>query len=122
MLHIRALGVLAASALLAAALLVAPAAAADQAPDSQLLTLDPRGVLISVSTAGEILDHTNTFFQSLGTNGRACITCHLPSAAWPPTPSEVRARFAAPRGLDPLFRTVDGSNSPNANVSTLDAR
>jgi cytochrome c peroxidase len=122
MLHIRALGVLAASALLAAALLVAPAAAADQAVDRQLLTLDPGGVLGTVSTAGEVLDHTNPFFQSLGTNGRACITCHVPSAAWTLTPSEVRARFAATRGLDPLFRTVDGSNSPNANVSTLDAR
>ncbi len=31
-------------------------------------------------------------------------------------------RFEASAGTDPIFRTVDGSNSPNADVSTLEAR
>ncbi len=34
----------------------------------------------------------------------------------------MQERFDATGGTDPLFRTVDGSNSPNADVSTLDAR
>jgi hypothetical protein len=34
----------------------------------------------------------------------------------------VQDRFDATDGLDPIFRTVDGSNSPNADVSTRKAR
>jgi hypothetical protein len=38
------------------------------------------------------------------------------------TPLDVQARFAATGGLDPVFRTNDGSNSPTADVSTVGAR
>jgi hypothetical protein len=68
------------------------------------------------------IDLTNPFFQSLGTNGRACITCHQPSDGWTVTPAHLRDRFNATRGLDPIFRTNDGSNSPEADVSTVQAR
>lgn len=34
----------------------------------------------------------------------------------------MRARFLLSGGTDPIFRTNDGSNSPNADVSTLDKR
>ena len=34
----------------------------------------------------------------------------------------VQSRFRATDGLDPIFSTVDGSNSPKANVATLNAR
>jgi hypothetical protein len=37
-------------------------------------------------------------------------------------PSHVQARFEATDGEDPIFRTNDGSNSPQADVSTADAR
>jgi hypothetical protein len=36
--------------------------------------------------------------------------------------SGVQARFEATGGTDPIFRTNDGSNSPRADVSTVDAR
>ncbi|HKW01561.1 MAG TPA: hypothetical protein VJN96_17170 [Vicinamibacterales bacterium] len=68
------------------------------------------------------IDLTNPFFQSLGTNGRACITCHQPLDGWTVTPAHLRDRFNATRGLDPIFRTNDGSNSPDADVSTVQAR
>ncbi len=66
---------------------------------------------------------TNTpFFQSLGTNGRTCGTCHVASEGWTITPAGMQARFNATNGMDPAFRTNDGSNSPNADTSTLEAR
>lgn len=80
------------------------------------------GTLRSIATNGNTFDPDNPFFQSLGTNGRSCGSCHVASAAWTITPSEVKNRFDETDGLDPIFRTNDGSNSPNANVSTVTAR
>jgi len=79
------------------------------------------GFAATFSTAGSI-DLDNPFFQSLGTNGRSCGSCHQPEDGWTVTPEHVRARFELSGGLDPIFRTNDGSNSPDADVSTLEAR
>jgi hypothetical protein len=73
------------------------------------------------STAGNV-DLTGPFFQDLGTNGRRCVTCHDAAHGWTVTPAGLQARFDATGGLDPVFRTNDGSNSPVADVSTVDAR
>jgi cytochrome c peroxidase len=90
---------------------------------SQIDTRDPFGVLRTIAIDdSDLLDSSNPFFQSLGTNGRSCSSCHVASSAWTITPVEVQQRFAATKGLDPIFRTVDGSNSPNADVSTVQAR
>ena len=86
-----------------------------------LLTPDSTGVLATYSTNGGI-DINNPFFQNLGSNGRTCNTCHISSSAWSVTPGDVQAKFKATRGMDPIFRTNDGSNCPSADVSTLDAR
>ena len=82
---------------------------------------NPTGFAATYSTTGPI-DLTNPFFQSLGTNGRACVSCHQPSEGWTVTPEHIRARFDATGGTDPIFRLNDGSNSPDADVSTVDAR
>lgn len=83
--------------------------------------LDATGVAATYSTAGPI-DLTNPFFQVLGTNGRSCATCHAPQTGWTVTPARLRLRFFATGGTDPIFRPIDGSVSPNADVSTLAAR
>jgi cytochrome c peroxidase len=85
------------------------------------------------------------FFNSLGTNGRACIHCHIPGDGWTITPASVTYRFTHPLdptssdcavnvlgctqepnsanyGMDPIFRPNDGANSPLADVSTAVAR
>jgi cytochrome c peroxidase len=80
------------------------------------------GVLRTVTLDGGPLDETNPFFKSLGTNGRSCVSCHAPESGWTISPAEVQARFNKTDGLDPIFRTVDGANSPRANVQTLGAR
>src|SRR5579864_4438775 len=82
---------------------------------------DSSGVLSTYSTAGGV-DVGNAFFQSLGTNGRSCGSCHVSTDAWSITPEHLRNRFVESRGLDPVFRPVDGSNCPSADVSTLPAR
>jgi len=69
-----------------------------------------------------VIDLGNEFFQSLGTNGRACSTCHRPEEGWSITPRGIQQRFDDTGGSEPVFRTNDGANSPKANVSTIKAR
>ena len=83
---------------------------------------NPSGVLEVIFTDGRFFDLTNPFFQDLGTNGRTCFSCHKPNDGWTITPPTVRAIFRATKGLDPLFNPVDGTNSPDADISTLAAR
>ena len=82
--------------------------------------LDPTGAVETYTTdpSGRI-DLTGPFFQTLGTNGRSCGTCHQPSDAWSVSAAHVKARFELTAGTDPIFRTVDGSNCDhNIDVST----
>jgi cytochrome c peroxidase len=82
---------------------------------------NPSGQVRSFNVHGAI-DFDDLFFQSIGTNGRACASCHQASDAWSVTPAHIQARFDATNGEDPIFRTNDGSTSPFADVSTLAAR
>lgn len=84
-------------------------------------SINNHGIDATYSTAGDI-DLNNPFFQSFGTNGRSCVTCHAPSEGWVITPKGVQERFSKTQGLDPLFRLNDGANSPNADISTEDKR
>lgn len=71
---------------------------------------------------GDPVTVNHPFFRALGANGRTCATCHVPTEGWSIRPGRVRARFTDTQGLDPLFRTKDGANSPLADVSTVRAR
>jgi hypothetical protein len=104
---------------LAVSLASGPTASGQQAV---LDTPNPSGVLRTITLDGNPPDFSNPFFQVLGTNGRSCVSCHVPSTGWTISPPEIQARFRATRGLDPIFRTNDGSNSPLADVSTVAAR
>jgi len=75
-----------------------------------------------VANGGPLNDPGNPFFQSLGTNGRSCHTCHEPQTGMTLTPARALLRFDETRGTDPLFRPNDGSVSPLADVSTVGAR
>ena len=79
------------------------------------------GSMRTISLNGQI-DLDNPFFENLGTNGRTCAACHVADDGWTITPVHLQAIFDATNGLDPVFRPVDGSNSPNADVSTIEAR
>ncbi|HYT57497.1 MAG TPA: hypothetical protein VEQ38_22555 [Verrucomicrobiae bacterium] len=82
---------------------------------------NPSGFAATVNINGAI-DLSNEFFQNLGTNGRSCSSCHRLEEGWSITPEGVQARFNATQGTDPIFRLNDGSNSPDADVATVDAR
>ncbi len=82
---------------------------------------DSTGTVRTVSTSGNI-DRNNPFFQSIGTNGRTCATCHAASAGWTITPAQIQKTFKDTNGNDPLFNSFDGTNSPEAPIATVDQR
>jgi hypothetical protein len=86
--------------------------------------LDSSGFLETLNTNGDgSIDLANPFFQSLGTNGRSCGSCHQPSDGWSVSAAHVKLRFDLTGGEDPIFRTVDGSNCDhNIDVSTVSGR
>jgi cytochrome c peroxidase len=96
-------------------------ALAHEDDSTQLAAEDATGVVRTVNLNGP-LDLDNPFFKDLGTNGRTCFSCHRPAQGWTITPESVQRRFEESRGLDPIFRTNDGSNCEGADVSTLRKR
>jgi cytochrome c peroxidase len=88
-----------------------PPAAADPSPGAQLYE-NGTGVLETINLQGRT-DRHGAFFQSLGTNGRSCATCHVPDQAMSISPPQIRERYATTHGRDPLFAPVDGANCSN---------
>jgi hypothetical protein len=129
---------------------VATSTLADSNNLNELSFANPTGTLTTYSDNPKIMLKPNKiqgypFFTSFGTNGRACIHCHTPADGWTLNPVDVQFRFSHPIdttnancliditqcpvdpdpthwGSDPVFRTVDGANSPSADVSSADAR
>lgn len=113
--HFRVAGVLVSAVVLTAVL----------SADSLLRNLvpfhDASGMVRTYSPKAEAAP-SNAFFQSLGTNGRSCDSCHKASDGWGVTPAHIQERFEASQGTDPIFRTNDGANCPSADVTTVQAR
>jgi cytochrome c peroxidase len=81
------------------------------------------GFLETYNVNNEPISLSGAFFQSLGTNGRSCSSCHLPTEGWSVSAEEIQLRFLLTQGMDPIFRTVDGSNCDhNINTSTVQGR
>ena len=79
---------------------------------------DPTGLVSTYNSGGPIDESTNNpFFQSLGTNGRTCGTCHLASDAFGLSSRSIQATYARTQGNDPLFAAVDGANCPGTTSS-----
>lgn len=74
---------------------------------------DPSGAVMVVNPEGPISTAGHPFFEPLGNNGRACITCHQPSNAMSLSASQVQERWKLTQGKDPVFAAVDGSNCPS---------
>ncbi len=72
---------------------------------------DASGYIATFNKNGNI-DQTNPFFQSLGTNGRTCATCHQADQAFSLNTQKIQQLFAQTNGQDPLFAPVDGANCP----------
>ncbi|MGC2766720.1 MAG: hypothetical protein WB607_14535 [Candidatus Acidiferrum sp.] len=83
---------------------------------------DPDGAFATINAGGPTDTSTNPFFLNMGTNGRSCVTCHQPSDAFSITPPHLQQRFYATDGTDPVFRPVDGTTCPTADVSSVEKR
>jgi cytochrome c peroxidase len=74
---------------------------------------DPTGALGSYQPAGPTATAPNAFFQSLGTNGRTCFSCHQPASGMSISVNALQQIFAVSAGNDPVFAAVDGADCPN---------
>lgn len=126
--HWILIGALLTGAVLAA---IAGAGAEQHSPLTGIFSFIPNGVFFpnlngasqTYSTSGGGIDLTGPFFQSMGTNGRTCGTCHQASDGMSVSAANVELRFLLTQGKDPIFRPVDGSNcNHNIDVSTLSGR
>ena len=71
------------------------------------------GLLSILNTAGDFVTKNNAFFDPIGTNGRACVTCHQPADGMSLSVETVRQRWGVTNGSDPLFAAIDGKNCPD---------
>ena len=74
---------------------------------------DPDGLVTVLNASGAVNPSGHAFFEALGVNRRACITCHQPSNAMSLAGATVRQRWIETEGHDPVFAAVDGSNCPD---------
>jgi cytochrome c peroxidase len=111
-----------------AAVLVGIVAASER--ERSLLGFLPNGVFFpnengasqTYSKSGGI-SLSGAFFESMGTNGRSCGSCHRPAEGMSLSAAGAQASFLLTQGQDPIFRTVDGSNcNHDIDVSTLAGR
>jgi cytochrome c peroxidase len=65
-----------------------------------------------LSADGAVQTKGHAFFEPIGTNGRACVTCHQPAQGMSVSAEQLQARWKATSGRDPVFAAVDGSNCP----------
>lgn len=66
-----------------------------------------------LNTAGAIDTRGHPFFEAIGSNGRACVTCHQPADGMSISVETIQRRWQETKGTDPLFAAVDGKNCPH---------
>jgi hypothetical protein len=74
---------------------------------------NPLGMLGIVNATGTVQMEDHPFFKPLGTNGRACVSCHQPSDSMALSLDSIRQQWQLTNGSDPLFSLIDGANCPN---------
>lgn len=99
---------------------------AQQSPGNNWITAGTAGVLtqqlefatptgrVGVLFADGAVDMKgHPFFTPLGSNGRACVTCHQPAYGMSFSAEAARELWRRTNGKDPLFAAIDGSNCPD---------
>jgi mono/diheme cytochrome c family protein len=74
---------------------------------------DASGTLGILNADGAVDTKGHPFFEPLGQNGRACVTCHQPASGMSLSLDAIRQQWQMTGGRDPLFAAVDGSNCPS---------
>jgi hypothetical protein len=70
------------------------------------------GTLRTLLARGPMPTTGHPFFEPIGANRRACVTCHQPADAMSLSAASARARWEEKGAADPLFAAIDGSNCP----------
>jgi cytochrome c peroxidase len=96
-------------------ILAAGSAIADVYLRNLLPFLDFTGFSATYSKTGSV-DLSGPFFQSLGSNGRTCETCHQPNNAFGLSAVDAQIRYFITHGKDPLFAQIDGSTCPTGPI------
>ena len=71
------------------------------------------GMVGIINADGAVNPVGHAFFEALGTNGRACVTCHQPSNAMSVSVEAIQGRWRETGGTDPVFAAIDGSDCPS---------
>lgn len=66
-----------------------------------------------VNNDGAVATAGHPFFEAIGSNGRACVTCHQPADAMSLSVDTIKQRWDETNGSDPLFAAIDGKNCPH---------
>jgi cytochrome c peroxidase len=74
---------------------------------------DTTGTVSVLNARGQVETRDHPFFSPIGSNGRACVTCHQPADGMSLSVATIRARWRETEGKDPLFASIDGSNCPS---------
>jgi len=74
---------------------------------------NPSGRVGIVNASGTVETKGHPFFEALGTNGRACVSCHQPADGMSVAVASIVKRWDETRGADPIFAAIDGANCPN---------
>ncbi|MGH9896506.1 MAG: hypothetical protein ACREA0_31805, partial [bacterium] len=69
-----------------------------------------------------MVDLTGEYFQAQGTNGRSCVTCHIPEEAWAINPGTLQRLFEETGGTHPIFNPLDANNPYTGDFSTVEGR
>ena len=72
-----------------------------------------RGLLGVLNAGGAVSAAGHPFFAPLGSNGRACVSCHQPQDAMSLSLDSIRQQWQVTQGHDPIFAAIDGANCPH---------
>ncbi len=79
------------------------------------------GKLGILNTGGPVATAGHAFFEPIGTNGRACVTCHQPASGMTISTDLIQQQWRDTNGRDPLFAAIDGRNCPHLPAGDPDA-
>lgn len=79
------------------------------------------GMIGLYNADGPVSATDHPFFTALGSNGRACVTCHQPAEAMSVSAETIARRWEETKGADPIFAAIDGANCPNLPMAERDS-
>src|SRR5688500_14147327 len=66
-----------------------------------------------LNAGGAFSTKGHPFFEPVGQNERACVSCHQPADGMSLSLQSIQERWEQTKGKDPIFAAIDGMNCPN---------